>query len=77
MLVDAGTFAYLPCSTSWIPDDDRCPDDMPYPDTVLHLGNVFRAVGIGRYPYDCISRDKHPNAMIYHSDGAWLLLHKD
>lgn len=34
---------------------------------------VFYPIGRGAYPYDCPSKDKHPDAMIYESEnGGWI-----
>lgn len=47
-------------------------DKAQYPD-VLHANKLMHPVGRGKFPYDCVSRDKYPDAMIYHTaDGsAW------
>lgn len=38
---------------------------------------TFRPVGIGAYPYECIAKDKHPNSMIYVSEGnGWIASHQ-
>ncbi len=34
-------------------------------------GKVLYAVGIGKYPYECIAKDKHPDAMIYEDESCW------
>lgn len=28
-------------------------------------GHAMDPIGRGAYPYDCIAKDKHPNAMVY------------
>ena len=28
-------------------------------------GAEMREAGIGKFPYDCIAKDKHPNSMVY------------
>lgn len=49
-----------------------------YPEEIEVLGIKMVKHGIGKYPYDCTFKDKHPDAMIYHStdaskygSGAW------
>jgi len=40
---------------------------------------TFQPVGIGAYPYECISKDKHPNSMIYVSEAygnGWIASHQ-
>ncbi len=36
----------------------------------------FYRIGVGLYPYDCIAKDKHPDAVIYRDSpddtGSWL-----
>jgi len=34
--------------------------------------STFWPAGAGAYPYDCRSKDKHPDAMIYANDTAWV-----
>ena len=36
-------------------------------------GRWLYAYGYGAYPYDCISKDKHPDALIYYGDGSWTI----
>lgn len=50
--------------------------DGEYPDTITKYGKTLKAVGLGKYPYDCIAKDKFPNAMIYIGDGCWDVLQK-
>lgn len=42
----------------------------------LELGShefEMTAIGRGAFPYDCRSKDKHPNAMIYQDErGGWV-----
>lgn len=48
-----------------------------YPETIERYGKVLKAIGIGKYPYECICKDKHPEAMIYQSEtGGWTALQK-
>lgn len=56
----------------------------PGPSTLLRTGDTITvkswwgiqemtAIGRGAYPYDCISRDRHPDVMIFVNDkGGWL-----
>ncbi len=45
-----------------------------YPDKIEYCGKTLLPIGVGKYPYDCIAKDKHPDAMIYKSDtGSWTL----
>ncbi len=51
----------------------------PKPQDGAILVNLFgtfewmRPVGKGAYPYDCKSKDKYPDAMIYQNDkGGWI-----
>lgn len=42
------------------------------PITCFIFGRTFMQKGIGAYPYECMHKDEHPNAMVYHSDkGGW------
>jgi hypothetical protein len=46
-----------------------------YPAEIVCYGKTLKAIGIGKYPYDCISKDKYPNAMIYWSkEAGWTAL---
>ena len=36
-----------------------------YPEKITVYGVELTKVGSGLYPYDCISKDEHPKAMIY------------
>ena len=45
---------------------DDYPDAIQYPD-----GWILYKDGIGKYPYDCIMKDKHPEAMIYTNGYVW------
>jgi hypothetical protein len=44
--------------------------DGDYPEIAVY-GNVLKPVGRGKYPYDCLAKDKWPDAMIYRGDGCW------
>lgn len=49
--------------------------DGPYPETITRYGKQLHAKGKGEYPYECICKDKYPNAMIYENDsGGWTAL---
>ena len=45
------------------------PDAIQYPD-----GKILYKEGIGKFPYDCIAKDKYPKAMIYSGGHAWSYL---
>jgi len=46
--------------------------DRLLPESFEYMGKTFKAVGRGAYPYECIMKDEHPNAMIYKSEtGSW------
>jgi len=46
-----------------------------YPETITRYGKELKAAGLGKYPYDCICKDKFPNAMIYKNDtGGWTAI---
>jgi len=48
-----------------------------YPEMITRYGKKMKAVGLGRYPYGCICKDKYPNAMIYMNEtGGWTALIK-
>ena len=53
-------------------------DGDTYPETLTFCGHTLKQIGIGAYPYDCISKNKYPNAMIYDGFG-WdaAILKKD
>ena len=37
------------------------------PDGFIHrCGTKFEKLGYGKYPYECITKDKFPRAMVYH-----------
>lgn len=45
------------------------PEAIQYPD-----GSILNQSGIGKFPYECIAKDKHPEAMIYSGGHAWSYL---
>ena len=46
-----------------------------YPETITRYGKELKAIGKGKYPYDCICKDKYPNAMIYKNNtGGWTAI---
>jgi len=53
--------------------------DAPYPKKITVGGYPLESIGNGAFPYDCIEKDEHPNAMIYASTRgriqSWTLLH--
>ena len=55
-------------------DSETWEGDYPMVLRIGMRGDLFVAVGRGMYPYDCIAKDKQPNAMIYRSDCAWTML---
>lgn len=42
-----------------------------YPKAIVTLGMRLVAIGIGKFPYECRNKDKHPNAMIYQGESCW------
>ena len=42
------------------------------PLTVYIFGKPLHRTERGNYPYECISADLFPSAMIYHGKGSWL-----
>lgn len=46
------------------------------PEVITLWGKELRAIGRGKFPYECIAKDKHPDAMIYSSpDAGWTHEH--
>lgn len=45
--------------------------DNVVPSKITVWGKELTAVGRGKFPYDCIDRDRFPNAMVYQCDGGW------
>jgi len=37
---------------------------------ICTCGVPMKPVGRGQFPYPCIAQDKHPNPMVYESDGC-------
>lgn len=48
----------------------ECRVEPALPTTITLWGKTLHAIGRGKFPYDCISARKHPNAMIYSSPEA-------
>ena len=52
------------------------PTENNLPHSIELYGKRLEAIGRGKYPYECISKDKYPNAMIYHSrEAGWTHEH--
>lgn len=62
----------MPIKASTAPRAATPSEDAALPQTITLWGKQLHAIGRGKYPYDCISKDEHPNAMIYSSpEGGW------
>lgn len=60
----------MPLKTSTPPTSAATSDVAALPQTITLWGKQLHAIGRGKYPYDCISKDEHPTAMIYSSPEA-------
>ena len=61
----------MPFKASTAPRGAAVPsDEAALPKTIALWGKQLHAIGRGKFPYDCISREEHPNAMIYSSPEA-------
>lgn len=46
------------------------------PPAISMYGKRLKAIGRGKFPYECRAKDQHPNAMIYFSpDAGWTHEH--